>query len=209
MSWQHFLAIASAHFLALLSPGPDFLLLVKQSLCNGRASALQLALGIALANLVFIVVALAGVELIRHDSTAFYLLYWAGCAYLGWLGWQFWLARHVSHLEQAAAAPPAQQRQALLSGLLSGLLNPKNALFYLALFALLLPADTPLGLRGATGLWMFLVVLGWDCLIVLTLTRGALARRFASHLGTLHRVCALLLWSVVGWMCTSQIATFV
>ncbi|WP_028452200.1 LysE family translocator [Chitinilyticum aquatile] len=201
MSWQHFLAIASAHFLALLSPGPDFFLLVQQSLSKGRTAGIRLAAGIAMANLVFIILAVAGIALIREDGILYALLYWGGCTYLAWLGWQFWRARHACLTLGEAGNAPEQTSPSFRTGLLSGLLNPKNALFYLALFTLLVPAGTSLLARGATGLWMFALVFGWDCLIVRLLTSGGLPQRFSQRLGWLHLSSALLLWGVVGTMC--------
>ncbi|MBW6113036.1 LysE family translocator, partial [Pseudomonas aeruginosa] len=46
-----FVLVASTHFAALLSPGPDFFLLVRAALLRGRRQADGVAAGIALANL--------------------------------------------------------------------------------------------------------------------------------------------------------------
>ena len=48
--WQQFLIIAGAHFLALLSPGPDFFLIVRSAVVNGARVASGVCVGIALAN---------------------------------------------------------------------------------------------------------------------------------------------------------------
>jgi threonine/homoserine/homoserine lactone efflux protein len=55
-----FFTVALAHFIALLSPGPDFLLVVKSGVRNNKCSALGVALGITCANAFYIVLCLIG-----------------------------------------------------------------------------------------------------------------------------------------------------
>ncbi|MDP5238990.1 LysE family translocator [Uliginosibacterium sp. 31-16] len=200
MHWQDFLLLAGAHFLALLSPGPDFFLLIHTALAHGRRAALRVALGIACANGVFILAAIAGLGLLSEQPLAFALLHWAGCVYLAWLGWLFWRAPPTV-LEPVAgmhAALPAMRHG--LRGFLSGILNPKNALFYLSLFTVLAgPASSPLARAGA-GLWMFAAVLGWDCLIGWAFTRGEVRRRFERRQTLLQRGSACVMWAAVTLM---------
>ena len=86
---QDFLWIAGAHFLALLSPGPDFFLVARSSLAHGWRGATGACIGIALANAVFIAAAFGGLSVLRAGSTAFLVVQLAGCAYLFYLGWLF------------------------------------------------------------------------------------------------------------------------
>lgn len=201
MHWQNFLLLAGAHFLALLSPGPDFFLLIHTALADGRRAALRVALGIACANGVFILAAIAGLGLLSEQPLAFALLHWAGCAYLVWLGWLFWLARPA--VLEPVADPAHTGLPALrhgLRGFLSGILNPKNALFYLSLFTVLAgPGSSPLARAGA-GLWMFAVVLGWDCLIGWAFTRAQVRRRFEHRQTLLQRGSACVMWGAVTLM---------
>ena len=87
MGWQQFFLVAGAHFLALLSPGPDFFLVLRSALRQGRRQANAVCVGIALANGVYIALAVTGVALLQPGSAAFEALRWGGCAYLAWLGW--------------------------------------------------------------------------------------------------------------------------
>ncbi|MEM5278095.1 LysE family translocator [Cupriavidus taiwanensis] len=130
--------VAGAHALALLSPGPDFFLVVRSALLHGPRRAGAVCLGIALGNGVFIGLALAGVAAMRDSPQWFAALQWAGCAYLAWLGWR--LLRASGELSipaaDAAARPAAADWPAqLASGFLSAVLNPKNGLFYASLFS--------------------------------------------------------------------------
>lgn len=199
MSWQHFLALAGAHFLALLSPGPDFFLLIHTALAYGRAASWLAALGIACANGVFILAAIAGLTLLRDQPFAYALLYWGGCGYLGWLGWRFWRAAPTALVPAASASTATRPsgRHHLAAGFGSGILNPKNALFYLTLFTLLAGQGSTQLARAGAGLWMFAVVLGWDCLVGRLFTRPGVVALFARRQRLLHRGSACLMWGVV------------
>lgn len=199
MTWQQFLLLASAHFLALLSPGPDFFLVIHHALAHGRRAACLTALGIACANGVFILAAIAGIALLREATLAYALLYWSGCAYLGWLAWQFWRAQP----DALVPGPRGQQStgpavgKLWLTGFASGILNPKNALFYLTLFTLLAGKDSSLLARTGAGIWMFSIVLAWDCLVGTTITQPAIVRYFNRQQLLLHRGSACVLGAVV------------
>ncbi len=62
--------IAAAHFLALLSPGPDFFLIARTSLSSGWRVASGACLGIAAANAVFIIAAFAGTAALRRGQAS-------------------------------------------------------------------------------------------------------------------------------------------
>lgn len=196
---QQFLMIAAAHFLALLSPGPDFFLVARLSMAAGWKSATGACLGIALANGVFIVAAFAGVSALHADSAVFIALQLAGCGYLLYMGGMFIRHAGSSALGPVAAegaAPAARGRgqwwRGLGMGLLSGLLNPKNALFYVSL-ASLVSADTSAGWKLFYGLWMFAAVLLWDLLVALAIGNQRVLRRFSQVLPWLERVCGVIL----------------
>ena len=66
-----FLTLALAHFVALLSPGVDFFIIVSNSSKYGKISGIITSLGIALANLVYILLALFGITLIKDNIMLF------------------------------------------------------------------------------------------------------------------------------------------
>lgn len=200
MTCHHFLLLAGAHFLALLSPGPDFFLLLNHTVAHGLRAGLLTALGIACANGVFIMAAVVGVSWLQDSPQAYWLVYVAGCSYLLWLGWQLWQAawRHGGGMPVVARL--TRYTAFWWRGLLSGLLNPKNALFYLTLFALLAGKGSTLWQRSAAGLWLFVAVLGWDALVCWVLARPTALAWFQRRLSLLHRVSALLLWAVAAGM---------
>ncbi|WP_027349955.1 LysE family translocator [Halotalea alkalilenta] len=205
---QPFLMIAAAHFLALLSPGPDFFLIARTSLSAGWRVASGACLGIAVANGVFIVAAFAGTAAMKPDSAWFMTLQLAGCIYLLYLGMLFIRYAGTSDL----ANVPAKDRHAARSslrlgawhraagmGFLSGILNPKNALFYASLAAMLTGPHASTGWKMIYGTWMFSVVLLWDLLVAVMIGNHAVLQRFARALPWLERISgAMLILLAVG-----------
>lgn len=199
---QLFLIIAAAHFLALLSPGPDFFLVARTSLSAGWRVASGACLGIALANGAFIAAAFAGVTALRPDSPLFAALQWAGCAYLLYLGVLF--IRHAggTPLGQPPAAGASRQAhpwrsapwwRAMGMGFLSGILNPKNALFYASLAALVTGPHAGTGWKLVYGAWMFSAVLLWDLLVAILIGNPRVLGRFSALLPWLERLSGALL----------------
>lgn len=198
---QQFLVIAVAHFLALLSPGPDFFLVARTSLASGWRIASGASFGIALANGVFIILAFAGVEALQPDSLWFVMVQLAGCVYLFYLGALFICyagdvellvpaAKNKVHVSSAFAA----WWRALGMGFLSGILNPKNALFYGSLVAMLTgPYAASTGWLVFYGLWMFSVVALWDILVAVLIGNQAVLQRFSRIQPWLERVSGVML----------------
>lgn len=193
---QQFLIIAAAHFLALVSPGPDFFLVARTSLSAGWRVASGACLGIAVANAVFIVAAFTGVSALQPDSVPFIVLQLVGCLYLLYLGVLFIRHAGSSVLQAADGDAPARQltwAQAAGMGFLSGILNPKNALFYVSLASMLGSSQGGVGWKLFYGVWMFAVVLGWDLLVATAIGNGRLLQRFQRALPMLERLSGLVL----------------
>ena len=190
---QDFALIAAAHFLALLSPGPDFFLVARSALAQGWRGAVGACLGITLANGVFIVAAFGGVTVLHPGSTLFLAVQLAGCAYLLYLGWLFLRHAGKSHLDALPATGKAHWRAGMGMGFLSAILNPKNALFYVSLAAVLASRQTSPAAMAAYGAWMVFAVLAWDMAVALAIGSTALRQRFARALPSLERLSGVML----------------
>ena len=198
---QPFLMIAAAHFLALLSPGPDFFLVARTALASNWRIASGACLGIALANGVFIVAAFAGMSVLAPGGAPFVALQLAGCGYLLYLGALFIRHAGANALQQTPGPQGAGQTaaaarlwwRAAAMGFVSGILNPKNALFYASLAAMLTGPYASAGWKAVYGAWMFAMVLLWDLLVAALIGNQAVLRRFARALPWLERISGALL----------------
>lgn len=180
-----FVTVALAHFLALLSPGPDFVLIVKSSIKYGGKKSIGVAAGIASANAVYISLCLAGVGSILASSVAIMVvLKIAGGLFLIYLAIMALKAKKSSYNELATFSQEHVEARTtvtkeLLTGFMSGILNPKNLLFYLSLFTVVLTSDVSLSFKLALGAWMTLVVFLWDVAIIYFLSTNQVRKKFS------------------------------
>ena len=197
-----FLLIATAHFLALLSPGPDFFLIIRTALRQGFISGAAVSLGIAISNGVYIALALAGFNLLQQNLLLLWTLKIAGATYLIYIGYQFIKSPGntlTNHSEQELQKSRFNQKvllRNLLLGLNSGLLNPKNALFYLSLFSLLVSPETSSLTQSLYGIWMFLAVFFWDCLVAACVGNPLSQRWLSRILAPLEKLAGMALVSM-------------
>ena len=126
------LLFAGAALALLVVPGPSVLYIVTRGMHQGRSAALVSVLGVTTATLVHTAFAAVGLSAILASSAAaFTVVKVAGSAYLLWLAVRTWTDRSS---ERADAPPPAiPLRRIYLQGFVVNLLNPKTALFILAL----------------------------------------------------------------------------
>ncbi|MFF9572000.1 LysE family translocator [Streptomyces sp. NPDC014685] len=171
---EQFLAVAVAHFLALLIPGVDFFLIARTATAGGRRNAAAVCVGIAGANGIFITAAFSGLSLISAPMVL-HAIQAAGGVFLVWIGIAFFRAVAGVELAEQPRAGRTTWAKNLGLGLASGLLNPKNALFYVSLAAALADAG-PVSLVFY-GVWMVTIVLVWDLFVAVALgSERALAK---------------------------------
>lgn len=124
---------AGAAFVLAVTPGPDVFLIASRSLTQGKLAGLLTCLGISAGYVVHTVLAALGLsKLFLTVPIAFEIVRWAGCAYLLYLAWKA-LGTKTPEGE-VVTTPPIAPMKTFMQGLLTNLLNPKVALFILALF---------------------------------------------------------------------------
>jgi threonine/homoserine/homoserine lactone efflux protein len=185
--WAQFLAVAVAHLLAVASPGPDFAMVVRQSIAHGRRAALWTSIGIGSAIMVHVGYTLLGIGvLVRASHLWFTALKAMGACYLAWIGIKALLSRPRREMAEApdgagpALARPREPspRAAWVTGFLTNVFNPKVSLFFIAIFASLIDPATPKPLQAAYGLWMALTTMGWFSMVSFVFTREDVRRAF-------------------------------
>lgn len=116
------------------TPGPDMLLIASRSISQGRAAGFLTYMGIALGTYCHALAAALGLsQLFLAVPTAYEVVRWAGCVYLLYLAWKT-LRSEATHFAPNAGLKRYSMQRILGEGLATNLLNPKMALFVLALF---------------------------------------------------------------------------
>ena len=177
------LGFALASTLLILAPGPDSMLVMRNTMRGGRRAGWVTACGTLSGLTIWALAAALGLSaLLRVSHVGYDILRFCGAAYLIWLG-----VTSLARFRRKSTAEPAAEggrsgpsvpgltgpgtarpRRAYLTGLLSNLLNPKISVFFMAF----LPAFVPAGASAAgfslvlgiwfiaeTGLW--LAVVAW------------------------------------------------
>ncbi|MGK5110930.1 MULTISPECIES: LysE family translocator [unclassified Geodermatophilus] len=181
----------------VLVPGPDFAVVVTNTLSGGRRRGAWAALGITSSNVVQGVAAAAGLAaVVVRVEPVFQAIRWAGVAYLGWLGVQA-LRSAVRGRYPALSAGDAPTGQALAGwrqGLVSNITNPKVLAFYLAVLPQFLGPGATVPVLAAFALTHAVLGLGWLLLLVAGLdrARAVLSRRPLRRALDALTGCALL-----------------
>ncbi|VVO29292.1 Threonine efflux protein [Pseudomonas fluorescens] len=167
-----FLALAIIHFLAVVAPGPDFAVTIRQSVRFGRWVGICTALGIGAGISVHVLYTVLGVGALMHTTP--WLLTVAkvvGGAYILYLGVTLVRSEPKSVLEgdKATEEPIIEQTllKAFTTGFLTNATNPKATLFFLAIFTTLISATTPLKVQALYGVWMCFVNALWFVIVAL------------------------------------------
>ena len=191
------LTLAVIHAVALISPGPDFAIMVKIATQQSRSTAIAAAVGISVAILAHTILSLTGVSLLIKSSHTLYLLVQiVGATYLAWMGFGALRAGlailakrkasvstrshagiNIEAIETAEAggsglAGTMSRRQGFLTGLYTNLLNPKALVFFLTLFSALITPSVTTSTKIAAAILLLLLSLAWFGFVAVMLSKA-------------------------------------
>ena len=130
---HHFWLFALAGFLLNITPGNDMIYVASRSAAQGVRAGIVSALGIMAGCLIHVGAAAAGLSvLLARSAMAFDVIKYLGAGYLVYLGVKALLSRKGADFGALASGGQASYRRLFLQGVLTNVLNPKVALFFLA-----------------------------------------------------------------------------
>lgn len=193
--WIEFSKVALAHLLAVASPGPDFAIVLKQSLDHGKRTALWTSVGIGTAILLHVSYSLFGLGvLLRSSVWWFNAVKIAGAAYFAWLGIQSLRSRPrpVADAAHVPAIRAPADRSAFATGFFTNALNPKVSLFLISLFALIVSPQTPKLIQIGYGVWLCLATIAWFSLVSIVFAQDSVRSRFLRYGHWIDRVLGVV-----------------
>lgn len=138
------LTIGLVQLLAVISPGPSFLITARTAVAGSRLDGFKVALGLGAGTVIWSSAALLGLNIVfRSVPVLFIAMKIAGAVFLLWIAWQIF--RHAAEpvaLAAEEALGPADHP--FVKGFLTQIANPKVAVFFGSIFIAMLPADVPL-----------------------------------------------------------------
>ncbi len=182
------IAVAAITILAVISPGPDFAMVTRNSYAYGRRSGLIAAFGIACGVQVHVFYTVLGIALIiTHSPILFMTMKILGAAYLIYLGWKSLSSKSTLQLGTANGPPPSAGK-AFGMGFLTNALNPKTMLFVVATYSQVVQVSNSLATNFAYGLFMSLSHWMWFSFVALFFSTEALRQRMLAKQHVVDKV---------------------
>ena len=190
-----FLAIASIHVGAVMTPGANFLTVTQNALTLARRTSVFTVLGVATGSSLYITAGIIGfAAAISHSPLLYNVIRVVGAAYFISMSWQL-LTRRPRLAAGQTVMPVSfdvSRQQAYRRGFLSAIANPASALYFLSLFTTFIPASSSLLTKLLAGVMLLLITLTWYTLVVLTFSDDRVRRLYQRLELWINRVFGLV-----------------
>jgi threonine/homoserine/homoserine lactone efflux protein len=168
---QTLLALAAIHVVAIISPGPEFLLISRKTLVQGKAAGFQCLFGTLIGQFIHIGYSAFGIaELVSGSLQALWVIKIVGGAYLIYLGVSALKSRPTNSDETAPPTDATSGSRSIWEGFLCDLLNPKATLYYVSIFTFFLSPDLSTTEFSLSIALMFFIHIVWFVLVIVLLT---------------------------------------
>ena len=186
MTFESGLTFFFAILVFAVTPGPGVFALLARALVSGAKSCFSLALGMAISDIIYLILACYGLAVIAENWTeAFTVVRIVGAAYLLYLGWKMWTTPTDQHLS-VADGMKRNEFKSFTQGFLISASNPKVILFYIAF----LPTFMDLSALSSSDIAIasFLTLLGLMMGLMLIACSASSARHFFSSEKAMRRL---------------------
>jgi threonine/homoserine/homoserine lactone efflux protein len=176
-----------------MSPGPSFVVVARAAAAENVGAGVRAAVGMGLGSVIFSTAALLGFATLLESSLWIYLaLKVVGAAYLMWLAVRLW--RGASEPLEVAETPSKVQRPRrwLTSAFGIQITNPKTAMFYVSVFASLIPTHIPLWTAFVLPLLVFVIETGWYSVVAFAFSRRSARTTYRRAKAAIDRAAAVV-----------------
>lgn len=176
--FSEIITTTSIILIGIISPGPDFLLITRNSLILSKRAAIFSALGVSAGAMIHVFYSIIGLGLIISKSLIlFSIIKYLGVVYLFYIAFK----SLKSHSQKDSDCQDIKSNmscvQAFTMGFLTNVTNPKAILFYLSVFTLVIRPTAPLHLKMFYGVEVFLLAFTWFSLVVLVFSCHLIASK--------------------------------
>lgn len=189
-----FLTVALLHLFAVASPGPDFVLVSRQSFRYGRMVAIWTSAGIALGILFHVALSLTGLSLLlQNQPDLFWYLKLAAALYIGYLGFASLISNSPIKFQNNSTDKKERYLKSISTGFLTNALNPKAFIFFITVFTLVINEDTGIVNKSLLGIYMSMATFIWFTFMSILLTNEKATERFKNLIPWLEKITGLFL----------------
>lgn len=191
MTFPIWLTVVSICLLGAMSPGPSLAVVLKQTLSGGRKTGLIAAITHGLGIGLYALLCISGIAvMIVASPVLFKALQWGGAAYLIWMGVRGLMA---SPNPGKGLADPPTTGSAARDGFLVVFLNPKVAVFFIALFSQVIGSDTSLLEKLAYAFTAMFIDMGWYMIVAWSFSNPRWLGRLQANVVWLERIFGVIL----------------
>ena len=186
------------HLMAVMSPGPDFIMALRNSLTYSRKTGIYTAIGFGLGIGVHVLYCVFGLALLISTSTiAFNIIKYLGVAYLAYIG-VLSIVSKSTHIEVGKQhhLVDISSLKAIRMGFLTNVLNPKATLFFLSLFTFVIDPKVPTSIAMFLGVLMMINTAIWFSLVALFFTQSKIRAIFDRYQKIFNVIFGLLLIAI-------------
>lgn len=185
-------SIGLIQLLAVISPGPSFLITARTAVAQSRMEGIKVATGLALGTVVWSAGALFGLNVLFHAVPALFLaMKFAGALFLMWIAFQIF--RHAAVPIAIEQGENGGQGSSVWKGFWVQMANPKVIVFFGSVFIAMLPANPPLWLMLALIAVVSFNEFWWYSLVSLFFGAGPVRRFYLAAKTWIDRVTGLFL----------------
>ena len=188
------LSVGAIAFFMAVSPGPDFVMVTRNSLLYSRTSGLYSALGVGVAIWVHVTYSIAGLAiLISKSIVLFSILKYLGASYLIYTGWKTFTSKPGESTDTVSPASQLGNVASFKIGFITNALNPKTSIFFLSLFTQIVSPQTPVGILVVYGAIISVVHMLWFCTVAIFFTHPAFLEKFNASKHIIEKCVGCLL----------------
>lgn len=187
------IAVATITILAVISPGPDFAMVTRNSYTYGIKTGLLCALGIAIGVQVHVFYTVFGITLVIMNSpTLFLIVKLIGVIYLVYIGFKL-LTNKVKISSNNAVSRPLSALNAFKNGFLTNALNPKTMFFVVSVYSQVISTQNSIWLNLSYGLFISFAHWLWFSLIAIFFATPVVRNKILNYQFIMDRTIGALL----------------
>jgi threonine/homoserine/homoserine lactone efflux protein len=189
-------SLATLCLLGAMTPGQSFIVILRHSMSGGRFNGLVASIGHGFGVMLYAIATVVGLALIiKQTPWLFDVIKYTGAAFLVWLAYNAFRS-NSKNSALSAERISVTLRQSFYEGLMISFLNPKLAIFFLALFSQFL---------NDTAAWQHNVIMVatvsgidtlWYCLVALVLSHSAMLIKLRHNMGIIEKCSGIVLLAV-------------
>ena len=192
------LSVVFIHILAVSSPGPDFFLEIKNTLQYSLKIGIYTSLGFALGNIFHITYSVFAVKYIDNNPWLLNVVQVLGAIYLIVIGIQaLGIAKKKLKIKKSLSNEETETSisnfEAIKMGVVTNLLNAKAGLYFISIFTVIIPPNSPRTITFSIGLLLIAITFTWFSLVAYFFTKPKIKSAYLKQENLINKVLGSVL----------------